>query len=66
MLRWLRPGMQRFGTPQADRGSAGSQARQDFVTRLRNIAEGTRPGAGQRERLLARSALAVLEAGEPA
>jgi len=70
MLRWLRSGMQRYGPPQAvleaTRQQVRSQALQDFVARLRNIAEQTRPGAGQRERLLARSALAVLDPEEPA
>ena len=54
-LRRLRRGMQRFGLPD----TAYSPARQAFVARLQAVAESAR--AGQRERLLARSALAVLE-----
>jgi L-aspartate oxidase len=59
LLRWLRPGMQRFGLPGADTGGA---ARQAFVARLRSTAKAAR--SGRRERLLARSALAVLEGPE--
>ncbi|MBU1040788.1 MAG: FAD-binding protein [Proteobacteria bacterium] len=57
-LRGLRRGMQRFGLP----GTAYSPARQAFAARLQAVAEDAR--AGQRERLLARSALAVQEAPE--
>ena len=66
MLRWIRPGMQRFGPPEAVKDAARRQARQNFVARLRGIAAETRPDAGQRMRLLARSALAVLDPEEPA
>jgi L-aspartate oxidase len=61
-LRWLRAGMQRFGLPGAAGSPSGEQARQAFVARLRFVAEDARAaGAGRRERLLALSALAVLE-----
>lgn len=53
---WRRRNMQRFGLPGVD---PASPARQSFVARLKAIALDAR--AGQRERLLARSALAVLE-----
>ncbi len=63
LLRWLRPGMQRFGLPGAARNPAQSPARQAFVARLRSITGDARDDfrAGRRERLLALSALAVLE-----
>lgn len=54
-MQWLRRGMQRFGLPGAARQS---QARQAFVARLQSLAKDAQ--AGRRERLLARSALAVL------
>jgi len=59
LLRWLRPGMQRFGLP----GAAQNPARQAFVARLRSITDVAQDDfrAGRRERLLARSALAILE-----
>jgi len=54
LLRWLRSGMQRFAMP----GTPDSPARQAFITRLESRAADAR--ADRRERLLARSALAVL------
>lgn len=63
-LRRLRRGMQRFGLP----GISGTPerpdgpARQAFTAHLRDIADAT--GTDQRARLLARSALAVLEGSE--
>jgi len=54
-LRRLRRGMQRFGLP----GTPDSPARRDFVASLGRIAQDV--GAGARERLLARSALAILD-----
>jgi L-aspartate oxidase len=58
-LQRLRRGMQRFGLP----GVADSPGRRDFAARLRSSAgdAGSASRAGRRERLLARSGLAVLE-----
>lgn len=58
-LRRLRRGMQRFGLP----GTPDSPARRDFVATLGRIAQDV--GAGARERLLAHSALAILEPQAP-
>jgi L-aspartate oxidase len=55
LLRWLRPGMQRFGLP----GVVHSPARQGFMDRLRTLVAHAQ--TDRRERLLARSGLAVLE-----
>ena len=54
-MRWLRRNMQRFGLP----GTPDGPARTAFLTRLRSIAKDAR--RQRRERLLALSALAVLE-----
>jgi len=61
-MGWLRRNMQRFGLPGAD---LASPARRAFVARLKELSEDS--GAGQRERLLACSALALLEpqTGQP-
>ncbi len=61
MLRWLRRGMQRFGTP--GQAQADGAARQAFAARLEAIAGNAR--SGRRNRLLARSGLAVLSASPP-
>ena len=57
-LRRLRRGMQRFGLP----GTPDGLARRSFMARLEALAADA--GRGRRERLLARSALAVLEGPE--
>jgi len=56
-MRWLRPGMQRYGLP----GATDSPARQNFMARLHALAADAR--ANRRARLLVRSALAVLVTG---
>ncbi|MBU1230284.1 MAG: FAD-binding protein [Proteobacteria bacterium] len=63
LLRWLGRGMQRFGTPGAEQRTQAS-ARQAFRARLRAVLEDAQTGL--RSRLLARSALAVLEGADQA